>query len=72
METPQKRQKSKRMITTAATDKNDTIFLTVQDERKSRIYTQIHHELSSTKKRLNFDTEKEKIYALKTKNQAKI
>jgi hypothetical protein len=39
METPQKLKRSRRMVTTAATDKNDTIIITVEDEKRSRIKT---------------------------------
>lgn len=31
METPQKGKKSRRLITTAATDKSDAMFITIED-----------------------------------------
>ena len=39
METPQKLKKSRRMVTTVATDRNDTINLTIEDEKRSRAKT---------------------------------
>lgn len=39
METPLKNNKSRRLTTTAGTDRNDTVYINVEDEKRTRIKT---------------------------------
>lgn len=39
METPIKNTKSRRFTTTAGTDRNETIYITIEDEKRTRIRT---------------------------------
>ena len=57
MESPQKGSHQRRFLTTAASDRNDTRLLTLEDERKSRVSSGI--ALVSIKKKLDFASEQE-------------
>lgn len=70
METPQKRSHKRRFLTTAASDRNDTLLFTLEDEKKSRVNTEI--ALSSIKKKLDFASEQEQRCKVMSQNQSVI
>lgn len=67
METPQKSSHKRRFLTTAASDRNDTLLFTLEDEKKSRVNTEI--ALASIKKKLDFASEQEQRCKLMSQNQ---
>lgn len=72
METPIKNTKSRRLTTTAGTDRNETIYITVEDEKRTRIKTESHSNITQVKTRLHFQDDKEKICREMTKNKTNI
>lgn len=70
METPQKGSHKRRFQTTAASDRNDTRLFTLEDERKSRVSTEIG--VGTIKKKLYFVSEQEQRCRMMSQQQPEI